>query len=75
MKKKELQSLKTMSAAELEKRASELRENIMKTKLAIVSGKESNTRKARNMRHELAQVLTVKSIILKSEKKEEGENK
>lgn len=79
MKKKDLKQLRTMKVEDLVKRASALRDEILKTKMDIVSGKETNTRKARNLRHELAQTLTIKGIIesesAKQTEKKEVKNK
>jgi len=71
MKKKELGALKTKSVSELAKMAADKREEITKTKIDMLSGKETNNRKARTLRHELAQILTIQTIISKSEKSKE----
>lgn len=71
MKKKELETLRTKSVSELAKMAADKREEITKTKIDILSGKETNNRKARTLRHELAQILTIQTIIAKSENIEE----
>lgn len=71
MKKKELETLRTKSVSELAKMADDKREEITKTKIDMLSGKEANNRKARTLRHELAQILTIQTIIAKSENIEE----
>lgn len=72
MKKKELNQIKNLSSEELLKKANELRDKITKVRMDIISGKEKNNRKGRNLRHELAQILTIKTIIDRSEEKKEG---
>lgn len=73
MKKTEFKNLKSKKTEELKKMAIEKRLEIVKTKAKIAAGQEKNLRKARNLRKELAQILTVvkeMEIVSKLESKD-----
>ena len=79
MKKKELTDLKVKTAKDLIKLAGQKSTDAKKLKLDILSGKEKNLKAYRNMRKDIAQILSVakeKQIIEKLEaKKETGKTK
>ncbi|MBU0569633.1 50S ribosomal protein L29 [Patescibacteria group bacterium] len=59
MKKKDLQNTRTKKIEALEKLAGEKKLEFIKIKLAMKVGKEKNSRKAKNLRREIAQILTI----------------
>ena len=59
MKKKELRELRLKKVGELEKLISEKKMSLLKIKLDMTAGKEKNFKKAKNLRLEIAQTLTV----------------
>jgi len=72
MKKKELNNLRNKTVKEMETLESKTRADIEKARQDLYAGKGKNTRKVKTLRHELAQILTVKTEI---EKKQKGEKK
>lgn len=73
MKKKELNELKTKTAEDLAKMVEKKREELGKVKRDILEGKEKNLRKGKLVRHEIAQILTIKGIIERENNKEDKE--
>lgn len=73
MKKKEFNDLKVKEMKALKKLANEKRLEASKKRMEIVGGKEKNLKATNNLRHDLAQILTVireKEIIEKLQPKE-----
>ena len=60
MKKRELLKYKEMNVNALDKEALSLRGKINKARIDISVGKEKNLRKVKTLRHNLAQILTIK---------------
>jgi ribosomal protein L29 len=78
MKRKDFIDLKSKTAQELRKLASEKKMDAIKKKMEILGGKEKNLKAYRNYRREIAEILTLvreKEILEKlqpkAEKKEE----
>ena len=71
MKRKELNELKTKPSADLAKLVEKKREDLIKVKRELLEGKEKNSRLAKLIRHEIAQILTIKGIIDRETKKED----
>ena len=70
MKKKDIISLRSKGAGELAKLVGQMRLEIVKTKVNISASKEKNLKKVKNLRHDLAQTLSLmreKQIVEKSE--------
>ena len=59
MKKKELKTLKTKSSKDLEKSLEKKRIEVLKTTLKIKAGEEKNVKKGKNLRIDIAQILTI----------------
>jgi len=59
MKKKELKDLRTKEAKDLRKILSERQKELLAKNVELTSGKEKNLKASRNLRREIAQVLTV----------------
>ena len=59
MKKKDIISLRSKEAIELAKLVGQMRLEIVKTKANIPASKEKNLKKVKNLRHDLAQVVTL----------------
>ena len=59
MKIKELKDIKTKDTKDLEKTVSKLRMDLSKNAVKIAGGKEKNLKKARNIKKEIAQILTI----------------
>jgi len=59
MKKKDLQSVRIKKIETLKKLAGEKKMELVKIKLAMKVGKEKNFKKAKNLRREIAQILTI----------------
>jgi ribosomal protein L29 len=77
MKTKDFKSLKAKDLKSLTKLVSDKRKELVKKETEIVSGKEKNSSSARNLRKELAKILTLvqeKKILEKLEIKK-GESK
>ena len=77
MKKKELNSLRSKTLAELHKMVLERKIQINKAKTDIIASREKNLKKAKNLKHELSQVFTIirqKEIVesIKGNKKEQS---
>ena len=74
MKKKEFNDLRAKDLKTLQKMAREKRFESAKKRMEIVGGKEKNLKATNNMRHDLAQILTLireKEIIEKLQPKVE----
>ncbi len=72
MKKKELQGLRTKKQDELQKMLVDLKSEIIKAKADIITSREKNFKKVKNLRHNLSQLLTIikeHEIMEKEEKK------
>lgn len=63
MKKKELKDLRVKSVAEINKILAKKQEELLKVTKDIIESKEKNVRRKRAVRHEIAQILTIKGII------------
>jgi ribosomal protein L29 len=74
MKRKELNDLRTKDLKALSKMAMEKKFEVKKNKMAMLGGKEKNLKVTNNLRHDLAQILTVmkeKEILEKIQSKKE----
>ena len=74
MKRKEFNDLKTKDIKDLRKLGRDKKFEASKKRMEIVSGKEKNLKATNNLRHDLAQILTVvreKEIMEKLRTKEE----
>lgn len=74
MKKKERQNLEKKSEGELAAIVQEKRLTALKTAAGLAAGKKSDVRKVKNLRREIAQILTIirrKQIINVLKSKEE----
>jgi len=67
MKKREIKELRVQSVEVLEKKLAELRKKQLEAAVNISAGRERNVRTAKNLRREIAQVMTVIN-----EKKQKG---
>ena len=76
MKKNELKSIRTKKIGELYGQVNKKKIELVKVKMEIVAGKESDLKKAKNLKREIAQILTIikeKQIVGELEdKKMEG---
>ena len=72
MKKKDLINLKGKTLAELEKLAKESQLGLVQFTAKIKGGSEKNLKKAKNLRREIAQVLTIIREKELTERKEEN---
>lgn len=63
MKLKQVQELRTKSLVELKKEADEKRTETVKVRAEIVTGREKNIKRLKNLRHDLAQILTIMKEI------------
>ncbi len=59
MKKKDLTDLRNKKINELEKLLSKKRNELINTYAKIKAGQEKNLKKAKNMRRDIAQILTI----------------
>ncbi len=59
MKKKDLTDLRNKKVSELEKLLSKKRNELINTYAKIKAGQEKNLKKAKNMRRDIAQILTI----------------
>lgn len=59
MKTKEVKDLRTKTIVELEKLLTDKKKDLEKVLLDMVTGKEKNLKKGKNIRHEIARVLTL----------------
>jgi len=74
MKKKELNDLRIKDIKSLRKLAMDKKAEAAKKKMEIVGSKEKNLKSTNNLRHDLAQILTLireKEIMEKLQPKEE----
>lgn len=74
MKKKDLQSLRSKSIKDLKKMVSEKKEEASETFIKMKTGQEKNLKKVKNLRTDVAQILTVikeKEIVDEKEKAKE----
>lgn len=71
MKKKELTDLRNKKTNELEKLLSKKRNELINTYAKIKAGQEKNLKKAKNIRRDVAQILTIirEKELLKKETK------
>ena len=73
MKKKELKTLRTKSNKDLAKTLEKKRVELLKITLKIKAGEEKNVKKAKNLRIDISQILTVlkeKKLMEEGEKEE-----
>ena len=75
MKKKELNQFRTKGKAEVDKELVRLEKSLKEARLNIASGKESNLKEVKNIRKDIAQLLTIRGTIKDSEKPETKETK
>jgi len=61
MKKLELEKHRKMTPEALDKESITLRGKINQARIDIAMGKEKNLRKVKSLRHDLAQILTIKN--------------
>lgn len=59
MKKKQLKEIKNKTAQDLEKLVMETKIQLNKLKIEALSGKNKNKRMGRNLRKDIAQILTI----------------
>jgi ribosomal protein L29 len=73
MKRNMLRDLRSKKLTDLEKMASEKRAEVDKARAEMKASKEQNLRKVKNLRRDLAQILTVvrEKEIINEENKEE----
>jgi len=77
MKKKELKQLKEKDKKDLEKMVGQKKIDLIKAKADIIAGREKNLKKVKNLKDEIAQVMTlitekeILEIESRVEKKEE----
>jgi ribosomal protein L29 len=71
MKKKDLTDLRNKKISELEKLLSKKRNELINTYAKIKAGQEKNLKKAKNIRRDVAQILTIirEKELLKKETK------
>jgi len=62
VKKNELNVLKKKGAVELEKEIAKLLKKKLELEVAISAGKEKNLKSVRNIRRDIAQMLTLQSL-------------
>lgn len=75
MKKEEVKNLRNKLTKDFVKMLSEKKRELTNVQASIYAGKEKNIKKARNLRVEIAEILTIKreKELMESEtKKEEG---
>lgn len=77
MKKKDLKALRSKSANELRKMANEKRQKANKAFVEIKTGQEKNLKEVKNLRKDIAQILTVlkEKEIVEEEKAEKKKGK
>ena len=73
MKKKDIETLRGKEVAEIKKALAGKRADLIKAQVEMYGGKEKNLKKAKNLRREVAQMLTIikEREILESEAKSE----
>ena len=73
MKKKDIETLRGKEVAEIKKALGEKKADLIKAQTEMYGGKEKNLKKAKNLRREVAQMLTIikEREILESETKKE----
>ena len=73
MKKKDVETLRGKEVAEIKKALAGKRADLIKAQVEMYGGKEKNLKKAKNLRREVAQMLTIikEREILESEAKSE----
>ena len=62
MNKKEFLKLKEREVSELSKMVDEKKTELMKVKMDVLGGKEKNLKKAKGIKKEIAQILTLINI-------------
>ena len=73
MKKKDIETLRGKEVAEIKKALAGKRADLIKAQVEMYGGKEKNLKKARNLRREVAQMLTIikeREILERESKKE-----
>jgi ribosomal protein L29 len=63
MKKKDLNDLRNRTAAEIDSMVAKTKEEIVKAKMEIASKKSKNLNIAKNLRKNLAQMLTIRKEL------------
>jgi len=71
MKKNELKTVRAKSSEELGKTLNEKKQDLGKIQLDLASGKEKNLKKVKNLKREIAQLLTVinEKTLIEAEKR------
>lgn len=59
MKKGKLKDLRSKTVKELEKVVEKMKADLLKVKVSAKVGKQRNLKEAGNLRHEIAQILTI----------------
>lgn len=77
MKKRELQELRNKKMAELDKIVVKKRQESVMANAKMKTGQEKKIKKVKNLKHEIAQVMTIirEKQILEKKEKEEAKNK
>lgn len=73
MKKKDIETLRGKEVAEIKKALAGKRADLIKAQVEMYGGKEKNLKKAKNLRREVAQMLTIikeREILERESKKE-----
>ncbi|OGM04773.1 50S ribosomal protein L29 [Candidatus Woesebacteria bacterium RIFCSPHIGHO2_12_FULL_42_9] len=73
MKKKDVETLRGKEVAEIKKALAGKRADLIKAQVEMYGGKEKNLKKAKNLRREVAQMLTIikeREILERESKKE-----
>ncbi|KKQ26286.1 MAG: 50S ribosomal protein L29 [Candidatus Woesebacteria bacterium GW2011_GWA1_37_8] len=71
MKKNELKTVRAKSSEELGKTLNDKKQDLEKIQLDLASGKEKNLKKVKNLKREIAQLLTVinEKTLIEAEKR------
>jgi len=73
MKKKDIETLRGKEVAEIKKALAGKRADLIKAQVEMYGGKEKNLKKVKNLRREVAQMLTIikeREILERESKKE-----
>ena len=77
MKKKDLKDLRTKKIAELDKLVIKKKQESVIASAKMKTGQEKKIKKVKNLKHEIAQIMTIirEKQILEKKEKEESKNK
>lgn len=73
MKIKELRELKNKDLKDLNSLLSKKRQELLKLKIKVLSGKEKNVKLIKNLKKDIVQLLTIKTDIERRKEMEKGE--